>query len=144
MKRVLVSTALLLALAPTLAACGDDEPAAGDAPSDASAQDFCDALRGVAEGYFAVSPEEPTEDEVRDIKQAVADLVEVGTPEDMSDDERAGFTLVTDSVLALEDDATRDELESAGEEFSGADEEKADAFDDYVDQTCEGMSGDDE
>lgn len=142
MRRALISTALVVALSGSLAACGGDDPAS--AADDAAPADFCAALADIATAYGEVAPENVTEDQVRAVKAAVSDLVEVGTPEDMTDDQRAGFELVTGMVSDLSDNATLEQLEAAGEDFSGAEEEKADAFDDYVDQTCDDMSGDDE
>lgn len=137
MTRALLVTTLLV-LGGAVTACG------GDAPADASVEDFCGGLTAVGEAYGEVDPEAPTEEQVSGIKEAVADLVDIGTPEDISDDAREGFDLVTGSVADLDDDASVEELEQAGEEFSGSDEEKADAFDEYVEQTCDDLSGGDE
>lgn len=142
MKRVLISTALVAVLSSALVGCGDDESTTGaDDPgiADTAAvpDDFCVALTGVAEAYGAASADDLTEEDVVAIKAAVTRLVEVGVPEDMSDDAQEGFVLVTSEVLDLPDDATIEELEAAGEDVTGADEEKADAFDDYVDQACD-------
>lgn len=150
MLRVLTSTVLVVVLSGALAGCGDDdEPTTGSADpgiADTAAvtDDFCVALTGVAEAYGAASADALTEEDVVAIKAAVTQLVEVGVPEDTTDEAREGFVLVTSEVLDLPDDATIEELEAAGEDFSGADEEKADAFDDYVDQTCDDASGEDE
>ncbi|GEP39370.1 hypothetical protein NPS01_30330 [Nocardioides psychrotolerans] len=144
--RVLTSTALAALLSGSLVACGDDDPtSAADEPVTAAlTADFCAALGNVAAAYGEVAPDDLTEEAVQAIKGTVTELVEVGTPDDMSDDAEEGFVLVTSEVLDLADDVTLDELEQAGEDFSGADEEKADAFDDYVDQTCDDASGEDE
>ncbi|WP_309649266.1 hypothetical protein [Nocardioides sp.] len=150
MLRVLTSIVLVVVLSGSLAGCGGEEESTagsddpGIADTAASTTDFCDALTGVSEAYGAVSADDLTEEEVVAIKAAVTELVEVGVPEDTSDEAQEGFVLVTSEVLDLPDDATIEELEAAGEDFSGADEEKADAFDDYVDQTCDDASGEDE
>lgn len=155
MLRALAPAVLVVVLSGSLAACsGDDDPASGSddpstaataatAASGASGADFCAALEGVAAAYGAVDPETFGEQDVVAIKAAVTELVEVGAPAEMSEDAQVGFELVTSEVLDLADDATIEELKSAGEDFSGADDEKADAFDDHVDQACD-ASGDDE
>lgn len=151
MMRVLIPTALVVVLSGALAACGEDPaPSTTDgaategAAALTSTGDFCAALSMVAAAYAEVSPEDPAAQDVQAIKATVADLVELGAPADMPDDAREGFVLVTSEVLDLADDATVEELEQAGEDFGGADSERADAFDNYVDQTCDDMSGDDE
>lgn len=150
MLRVLISTTLVAVLSASLAACGDDagdgggERTTAPAEADASSADFCAALDRVAAAYGQVTADDLTEDEVRTIKAAVGELVEVGPTADMSDDAREGFVLVTSEVVGLADDASIDELESAGEDFTGADAEKANAFDDHVDQACEDAPEEDE
>lgn len=142
MKRVLISTVLVTVLSSALAGCGDDDPTTvsdepGIADTAATEADFCAALSGVAEAYGAVDAESFGEADVAAIQAAVTELVEVGVPGDMAGDAQEGFVLVTSEVLDLPDDASIEELEAAGEDFTGADEEKADAFDDYVDQACD-------
>lgn len=129
MRMPLLAASLVL-VAGTATACG------GGAPTDASAKDFCDAITNIAETSAGAAGEDPTEDQIKAIKGAFADLEEVGTPEDIPDDAREGFELVTESVADVDDDASAEELEKAGEDFSGDDEKKSEAFGEYVGETC--------
>lgn len=116
-----------------MTACGDDGEVSDDT---VSTSEFCGAITKVQEAYAEVNPEEPTEDQVRGVKDAVADFEEVGTPEDISDDAREGFELIVESIAEIDDDASAEELDKAGEDFSGDDEKKTDAFSEYVGETC--------
>jgi hypothetical protein len=130
MKLPLLAAGLVL-VAGTATACG------GGAPTDASKEDFCDEIINIAETSAAVALDTPTEDRIKEMKAAFADLEEVGTPEDMSDDAREGFELITESVADVDDDASAEELEKAGDDFSGDDEKKTDAFGAYVAENCD-------
>lgn len=127
MKISLLAASLVL-VAGTATACGG-------APTDASTDDFCGAIKKIGETSASVT-EDPSEDQIKAIKKAFADLEEVGTPEGISDEAREGFELITESVADIDDDATAEELEKAGEDFSGDDEKKSDAFGEYVSETC--------
>ena len=83
--------AVALATALLLGGCGS-----GDAPQDASEEEFCDAFNALTEvgGDF---------DATRD---AFADLEVVGTPDDFEADDRAGFELLVE--LAREADSEED------------------------------------
>jgi len=129
MKIALLAASLVL-VAGTATACG------GGAPTDASSKDFCAAITKVGESYVGVDPEKPAEDQIKKVKEAVADLADVGTPDDIDDDAREGFELITEAIADLDDDASEEDLKKAGEEFSGDDEKKSDAFDSYVEKTC--------
>jgi hypothetical protein len=125
MKIALLAASLVL-VAGTATACG------GGAPTDASEKDFCAAITKVGESY-GDDPEKPA---IKDIKDSVADLGDVGTPEGIPDDAREGFEIVVDAIAGLDDDASDEDLKKAGEDFSGDDEKKSDAFDEYVSETC--------
>ena len=126
----------LVNLAAAVVLVGATTVACGGSPSDASAEDFCGGLDDVAAAYAAVDFEEPTEDQVAGIKDAVADFADTGTPEDISDDARAGFELITEGIADLADDASAEDLQKASADFNGEEEKQADAFDAYVEKTC--------
>lgn len=102
-------------------ACGSDEPSA--APEDASTEDFCQVYAGIESGG----------DDLDDAKDAVEQLVEVGTPADIPDDARSGFETLGELVQEASDEA---DLETLGEDLGQ--EVQADflAFIGYVTQTC--------
>lgn len=129
MKIALLAASLVL-VGGTATACG------GGAPTDASAKDFCAAITKINETSGPSGGEDPTEDQIKEIKGAFEDLEEVGTPEDIPDDAREGFELLTEQVADVDDDASAKELEEAGEDFSGDDQKKSQAFGEYVGKTC--------
>ena len=133
----------LVQLAATVALLAATTVACGGSPSDASKDDFCGALDGVATAYSQVDPEKPTEDQVKGVKEAVADLADIGTPDGISQDARAGFELITDEIGGLDDGVDAEELQKAGDDFSGDERGQADAFNAYVVDTCAPASGDD-
>lgn len=140
MKKLALTAASLVLLGATLSACGDDGGVSDDTVSQG---DFCDAITKVQEAYGGVDPEDPTEDQVRAVKDAVEDLAGQGLPEDVSDEARDGLELIAAEIADLPDDASAEDLEKAGEDFSDEDDTLADAFDDYVEQTCTSESGSD-
>ena len=133
MKIPLLAASLVL-VAGTAAGCG------GGAPSDASTGDFCGAITKIGEASAGAVGEEPTEEQIKAVKEAFADFEDVGTPEGIPDDAREGFELIVESVADVDDDASAEDLEKAGDDFSGDDEKKAEAFNDYVGETCSDLA----
>lgn len=136
MKLALLTASLVL-LGGTMTACGDDSDSGGGSDDTVSTAEFCDAITDVQEAYAQVDPENLAEEDVRGVKDAVADLADLGLPEDVSDEAREGFELVADAIADLPDDASIEDLSIAGEEFSEEDDAKSQAFDDYVEETCD-------
>ena len=119
MKKALWAASLLL-VAGTASACGGD-----DAPSDASKEDFCGAAKeitGLETG--------------KDVKDFAEKLEDVGTPEDMSDDERKGFDLFIETANKLKDDSTEEDATKLGEDLSADEEKDIEAFTTYLAKTC--------
>ncbi len=105
-------------------------------PDDASEKDFCDAFGGVFDTLFAADADGPTEDQWKDVQDAVAELEDTGTPKDISDDERNGFEVFTEAVADADYDDIKD---SNGDELPGVDkDDQADgeAFIAYGTKTC--------
>lgn len=137
--RLTLAGAVLLVGAVTTA-CGGGS----GAPSDASTDDFCEAANSLMSDLLPEdmgTPELPSDE---DMAQAVKDwgsrMEEVGTPEDIPDDARKGFEAVVDQ--AKEIDAADfsmeklEELEKGGADASKEVEEQADAFGDYLTESC--------
>ena len=110
-----VGAAALLAF--SLTACGG-------APTDASEEDFCEAVL-----------EQPGND-ADSIHDWADELEEVGTPEDIPDDAREGFELLVDTAKDVDDDDLDDE--NFADEFSDDDQEKFTAYSAYLAETCIG------
>jgi hypothetical protein len=134
--KIALLTASLVLLGGGLTACGDEGGDGGVSDETVSTADFCAAITKVQEAYGEVNPEEPTEEQVRGVKDAVEELADQGLPEDISDEAREGLDLIADEIGSLPDDASAEDLETAGEDFSDEDDVKSDAFDDYVEETC--------
>jgi hypothetical protein len=116
MRRILGAAALVL-VAGTTAACG------GEAPDDASSDDFCETVQ--ADGLNS--------DEFGEVETWAEDMKETGTPENIPDDARAGFERV---IQAVEDSSDTEELEKADEDFEGEDEDNINAFFEYAAEEC--------
>ena len=119
MKKALWAASLLL-VAGTASACGG-----GDAPSDASKEDFC----GTAKEITGLETG-------KDVKDFAEKLEDVGTPEDMSDDERKGFDLFIETANKLKDDSTEEDATKLGEDLSADEEKNIEAFTTYLAKTC--------
>lgn len=113
-----IRTVLLVGLAAAaslgLAACSG---MADDAPRDADPQAFCDAFYD------------------RDLtaEDVAANLVDIGTPDDVSDDERQGFELW---VEGLDNEGDTPNVQIDQVEVPKSDRDVAEAFSDYVGATC--------
>lgn len=138
--RLTLTCAVLLVGAVT-AACGGG---GGGAPGDASQDGFCEAANGLLTDLMPddmSAPEVPSDE---DMAQAVKDwgtrMEEVGTPEDIPDDAREGFEAVLAQIEEIEaSDFSAEKLEELGSGGAEASEEvqrQAEAFGDYVTETC--------
>lgn len=136
----LTLTSAVLLIGTVTSACGGGS----GAPSDANEDAFCDAANSLLSDLLPedLSTTELPSDE--DLALAVKDwgarMEEVGTPEDIPDDARKGFEAVVDQ--AEEIDAADfsmeklEELEQGGADASQEVQEQADAFGDYLNETC--------
>jgi hypothetical protein len=138
--RLTVTSAALLVAAVTTA-CGGG---GGGAPSDASEEDFCAAQSSLVENLLPddmADPEMPSnEDMAKAVQDWGAEIEEVGTPEGISDDARAGFEAVVEQADDIDaSDFTMEkleELEMGGADASAEVKEQAQAFSDYLTETC--------
>ena len=103
-------------------ACGSDDPES--APDDASPEDFCQVYADI---------EESDGDDLDSAKDAIGDLVEVGTPEDMPEDARSGFETLSELINEASDE---DELDTLGEDLGQEAQSEFLAFVTYVTETC--------
>jgi hypothetical protein len=118
-------------LAFSLTACG------GGAPEDASKDEFCEGFGNVFEPLINLSAdEEPTEDQWEEFQDATGEMEDIGTPEDISEDEREGFEVFIEAVGEADYDDVKD---AEDDEFPGVDKEdndKVTAFFGYATETC--------
>ena len=136
--RLTMTSAVLMVGAAT-SACGG-----GGAPTDASEKDFCETQTSLLSDLMPddmSNPELPSDEEMaKAVKDWGADLEEVGTPEDIPDDARKGFDNVVEQ--AKEVDASDfsidelEELEAGGKDASAEVKKQAEAFSDYLTETC--------
>jgi hypothetical protein len=143
----LTLTSAVLLVGTVTSACGGG---GSGAPGDASQDGFCEAANSLMSDLVPEdmgTAERPSDE---DMAQAVKDwgsrMEEVGTPEDIPDDARKGFEAVVEQ--AQEIDAADfsmenlEDLENGGADASKEVEEQADAFGDYLTETCGDPLGD--
>lgn len=115
-----------------LAGCGGDD----DPPADASKADFCANFSALNDDLGELGADD--EDAALDVlKDAISKMEDTGTPEGIPDDAREGLQITIDAINGLDDDATGEDLEKLDEGMSDADQDKSDAFDDYLSTTCD-------
>jgi hypothetical protein len=124
------------ALALVLAACGGDDggdgaDAARTAPTEA---EFCGAMTDYRADAANADPSDPTAYATA-LKTAVARLANVGTPDGVPAEARAGLDLTVSRVDALPEVATAEDLAALGE-VDRAQRKQLKAFDEYVRDTC--------
>lgn len=131
MKHALLAASLVL-VAGTAVGCG------GGPPTDASAKDFCKVFDDFNVAATELGEDAETADRIKAIKDVGKELEEVGTPEDISDDARAGFEVTVEAIADIPDDASEEEMDKYLEDSLSDEEQKqSEAFDDYVSETCE-------
>jgi hypothetical protein len=139
--RLTLTSAMLLVGAVTTA-CGGE--GGGGAPTDASDKEFCETQSSLLEELLPddmTNPEIPSNEEMaKAVKNWGKNLEEVGTPEDIPDDARAGFEAVieqADDIDASDFSIEKlEELEQGGADASAKVKEQAQAFSDYLTETC--------
>lgn len=116
-----VITPFAVAAVAALALAGCSTAAAKSAPDDASHQDFCAA----ADELLKADDEDSADD-------AASELIEVGTPLDMTKTQREGFEVVVSDTLAADSDA---ELNDESD-YDSADIALAEAYGRYLVKAC--------
>ena len=133
LKRPAAAVGAAALLAFSLTACGGGG-GGSDAPESASKDDFCKAF---ADAFTPLAnlQGDPTEDQFNEFKDSVAHLGDVGTPSDISDDNRKGFEVFVDAV----NDGSYDDFKSDSQNLPGVsddDEAKAEAFFTWASTEC--------
>ena len=137
----LTLTGVALLVGAVASACGGG---GSGAPSDASRDRFCETANSLLSDLVPEdlgTAELPTDEQVAEaVKDWGSRMEEVGTPEDIPDDARQGFEAVVDEVREIDvADFSVDDLEdvaSGGDDASEEVRRQADAFGDYLTETC--------
>jgi hypothetical protein len=128
-------TGALLLVGAATSACGG-----GGAPTDASEKDFCETQSSLLSDLMPddmSNPELPSDEQMaKAVKDWGAELEEVGTPEDIPDDAKAGLGITLDAINDLPDDASQEDVIQIESSFSDDEKKKTDAFNDYLAKTC--------
>ena len=138
--RLSVTSAVLVVGALT-AACGGG---GGGAPTDASEKDFCDTQTSLLDDLVPddmSNPEMPSDEEMATaVKEWGEELEEVGTPENIPDDARAGFETIVEQAADIEASdfsiENLEQLQQGGEDASAETKKEAEAFSTYLTETC--------
>lgn len=133
-------TAAVLLVGAAASGCGGG----GGAPSDASETSFCETQASLLEDLLPddmTSPEVPSNEEMATaVKNWGTKLEEVGTPEDIPEDARAGFEAVVQQAKDIDAGdfsiEKLEELEQGGKDASAEAKAQATAFSDYLTDTC--------
>jgi hypothetical protein len=136
----LTLTGAVLLVGTATSACGGG----GGAPSDASKDSFCEAANSLMSDLVpadTTTPDLPSEEEMAQaVKDWGARMEEVGTPESISEEARKGFESVVEQAeeIDAEDFSIDDleQLESGGADASAEVKEQAEAFGNYLTDTC--------
>jgi hypothetical protein len=136
-KRPVAAAGAAVLLALSLTACG------GGAPADASKEDYCKAVGDAGSEEFGKAITDKDYDKAADlIKESAEKIEEVGTPEDISDEEREGFEIQLDAVKKLNGDDLKEAFEAEdGEDpfeadLSDDEKDKVEAYNKYENETC--------
>lgn len=108
-------------------------------PRDASSEDFCASFEQLATDLGAFSPDADPVEPVGKMQDASTNLRETGVPENATDQQAEGLEITLDAIDGIDGidpDASLADLGNLEDQFSEAEQEKADAFDDYLDEEC--------
>lgn len=133
MKLGLLAAGLLLVAGGAVGCGGDGGGGGGHAAP--SAKQFCVGLKDFQTSYANTDPTADLAAYIKTIKRGATQLDDLGTPADMPADAKAGFALTVQRIEALSNTATVDDLAQIGK-VGDADQQKLDALNAYVRQTC--------
>jgi hypothetical protein len=134
MKPALLAASLVL-VGGSAVACSGDAGEGGGAPTDASRDDYCASYQSLFSDMSTMT--DATDRQIiAQIKEWAATMEETGTPEDMSDDARAGFETTISLIGDLDDDARAEDFEKIDADLSEEQTAQVDEFDTYTTETC--------
>lgn len=138
MKKALIA-ACLVVLATTATACGGSDSGGGGAsgpPADASTTEFCQSFKDFYNAMNGLGESASPSEQIKQAKQQVEKVREVGTPQAMSDDARKGYETWTQAILDLSDKGTQTDLDNLGKSFDTTEQKQVGAFFEYGNKTC--------
>lgn len=140
-KRPAAAAGAAVLLAFSLSACGGP-------PTDASKEDYCDAVNDNS-ALNDIDFENPDEEAFVDaLKEQAEKLEEVGTPEDIPDDAREGFEIQLETIQGFSADDWEEAFNSESDEdpfekdLSSDEKKKVDAYTEYENETCDDSESD--
>jgi hypothetical protein len=143
MKHALFLASLVLVAGSAVGCGGDDKNSGGgtSAPDNASKEQFCGAFTDLFTGISSAG-DNPDSDAIKAFKDAANKLGDVGTPDGIPDDARHGFELFVNALEDIDDNASMEDLNNLGKDFSKDDEADLTAFVTYAIQECPEAMGD--
>ncbi len=137
-------TGMVLLVGAVTTACGGSGAGGGGAPTDASEKDFCQTQTSLFEDLLPddlTDPEVPTDEEMaRAVQDWGTKLEEVGTPDGIPANARKGFEAIVAEAGDIDaSDFSIDsleQLEQGGADASAEEKAQAQAFSDYLTETC--------
>ncbi|RYB94131.1 hypothetical protein EUA93_07105 [Nocardioides oleivorans] len=140
-RLALTSAALMVGVATSACGGGGSGSGSDGAPTDASKDDFCSTYSDLFADLMGDMSDVPSDEQMATAVKDWADKLEaVGTPEDITDDARAGFDDLVDQANSIDaDDFSIDKLDELAQGGKGASEEaqeQATAFATYLTDTC--------
>ena len=132
MKPALLAASLVLVGASAVA-CGGG--GSSGAPTDASEKDFCEGYQSLFSDMSGMT-EASDKEIIAKIKDWGTTMQDTGTPEDISDDARAGFETTMKLIDDLDEDAKQADFEKLDDDLTKDETAQVDAFDTYTTDTC--------
>ncbi|MDI6911413.1 hypothetical protein [Nocardioides sp.] len=131
------AAAVGLTLMAALTACGGSDGGSGaQAPDDASTDDFCEGFNGLFAKVLSQATSGDSSAVISALKDWAADMEDIGTPGEMPDDARHGFELFVEQAKNLDEDATLEDLQNLGDDFSEEDQADGEAFSTWTTDNC--------
>jgi hypothetical protein len=137
MKRVWLLVVSVL-LAGLLTGCGSSDSsggAGGGAGASPTVKEFCQPFVDMVQTLTTKGATMSDADAVKLAKDLAQKLKDVGTPADMPADAKRGIETVVEKLLALPDDATKDEIQAA-QDLTDAQKADSQALGDYITKNC--------
>ena len=127
---------LVLTIGGLVACGGDEDSTAGGLPREASIDDFCGNFEQFAQELGELGSSADASQAVTVMQDMSEAMRETGVPESATDEQAEGLEVTLDAIDELDADAAMDDLANLEDSFSESEQEKADAFDDYLDEEC--------
>ncbi|GAB6986618.1 hypothetical protein JCM10369A_31420 [Nocardioides pyridinolyticus] len=115
---------------------GDGDSESGGLPRDASSADFCANFEQLAKDLGAFTADSDPADAIAQMQDASEEMRATGVPESATDEQAEGLEVTLEAIDGIDPDSSLEDLSGIEDQFSEAEQEKADAFDDYLDEEC--------